>query len=190
MFLVLHGQTEWNRDGRLQGRGDSALTADGVRQVARSAAILRVHLAGPARIVASPLGRTRATAQLLADALGVRDVATDDRLKELHMGAWEGLTRLDIEQGWPTRAAMGGKSGWFFHAPDGETYAALAARVSGWLAEQHAHDDLIVVSHGLTGRVLRGLYAGLSPEESFALEVARDAPFHLAGGRIAKLALA
>jgi probable phosphoglycerate mutase len=190
MFLVLHGQTEWNRDGRLQGHGDSALTEEGIAQVRRSAAILRTHLGGAPRIVTSPLGRTMATARLLAEDLGVdpNGIETDTRLKELHMGAWEGLSRARIEAGWPQESSAP-RNAWYFQSPNGERYDAIATRLRNWLDAQTTHDDLVVVSHGVASRVLRGLFTGISPEDSFLLEVARDAPFHLANGRSEKLAL-
>jgi broad specificity phosphatase PhoE len=189
MFLVLHGQTEWNRDGRLQGHSNSPLTDEGVRQVLRTAAILKAHMRGPARLVASPLGRTLATARLLGDALGVPHVAieTDARLAELRLGCWEGLTRDQIAAGWPDRWNTTARNRSFFHSPGGEDYDAIGARLRDWLAERTAHDDLVVVSHGIASRVLRGIYQGLSRDEACELAVARDAPFRLWEGRVEKL---
>ncbi len=194
MFVVLHGQTEWNRDKRHQGRLDSPLTDEGRRQVRQAGAILRSHLADPTnvRLVASPRGRTQATARIVAECLGLPDSAieTEERIAEIHMGAWEGLTGDEIEARWPGRThSSPTRNAWHFQSPGGEDYAAIAARMRGWLAEQQAHDDLVVVTHGVASRVLRGLYAGLAEADTHDLEIARDAPFRLVDGRWEKLAL-
>jgi len=193
MFLVLHGQTEWNRDGRHQGRLDSPLTDEGRRQVRQASAILKSHVRNPARLrlVASPRGRAQATARIVAECLGLQEgaIATEERIAEIHMGAWEGLTRDDIEARWPGRMrGRATRNGWHFQSPGGEDYTAIASRLRGWLAEQQAHDDLVVVSHGVASRVLRGLYAGLGEADTHDLEIARDAPFRLTNGTWEKLA--
>jgi broad specificity phosphatase PhoE len=78
---------------------------------------------------------------------------------------------------------------WFFSAPGGETYEQIMARVSDWLAEQAAEPErrLIVVSHGIAGRLLRGAYAGLSREETLAQDVPQDALYRLSAGQIDRL---
>jgi broad specificity phosphatase PhoE len=191
MFVVLHGQTEWNRDGRHQGRLDSPLTDEGRRQVRQAGLILKSHLgdAPGLRVVASPRGRTLATAAIVADCLGLPPTAieTEARLAEIHMGEWEGLTRAEIEAGWPERMNGPGRNGWHFQSPGGEDYDAIADRLRAWLAEQDTHDTLVAVTHGVASRVLRGLYTRLAKEEAFDLEIARDAPFRLADGRSDRL---
>ena len=194
MFLVLHGQTEWNREGRHQGRLDSPLTDEGRRQVRQSAMILRSHLrdVSDVRLVASPRGRTQATARLIAECLGLPDgaIETEDRIDEIHMGAWEGLTGPEIETRWPGCTRSGPtRNAWHFQSPGGEDYAAIAARLRSWLAEQQAHHNLVAVTHGVASRVLRGIYAGLTDADAHDLEIARDAPFRLADGKWEKLGL-
>ena len=190
MFLVLHGQTEWNRDGKLQGHSDAPLTEEGERQARASGAIVKFHLKGAARIVASPLGRTMATARIIAACLGLPldIIETDARLAELRLGSWEGLTREQIRAGWPERMESATRNGWYCQSPDGEDYDAMAQRLQDWLGAQGEHDGLIVVSHGIASRVLRGLYAGLPRDEAIELAVTRDAPYELSGGGIAALA--
>ena len=190
MFLVLHGQTEWNRDGKLQGHSDAPLTQEGERQARASGAIVKFHLKGAARIVASPLGRTQATARIVAACLGLPPdlIETDARLAELRLGSWEGLTREQIRAGWPNRMEGATRNAWYFQSPDGEDYDAMAQRLQDWLGAQSEHETLIAVSHGIASRVLRGLYAGLSKHDAIELAVTRDAPYRLWGGRIAALA--
>ena len=193
MFVALHGQTEWNRDGRVQGRLDSPLTETGRRQAVTAARILADQnlVPGTYEIVCSPLGRTRETARIIAAELGfdVSTIRTEERLKEVSLGQWEGYTYAEVQARWPDRIAGSNRYNWYFRSPDGETCDDVARRLKGWL-EAHAHQDrLVIVTHGVASRVLRGLYGGLAMEDALQLEVARDAVFRLADGQIAKLAI-
>ena len=131
LVLWRHGETDHNVAGRVQGRVDVPLNATGTAQAvqaARALAALR-----PSRIVSSPLARARAAAQVLAEELGGGtgaavpvDVVED--LVERSFGAWEGLTRTQIETGWPEAAQVWRAGG----DPQGvgvETRAHAAARV-------------------------------------------------------------
>jgi len=194
MFVALHGQTEWNRDGRVQGHLDSPLTEHGRRQAVTAARILGDQnlVPGTFEMVCSPLGRTLETARIIATELGfdISAIRTEERLKEVSLGQWEGHTHAQVQARWPDGIAGSNRYNWYFRSPDGETYDEVARRLEGWL-EAHAHrDKLIVVTHGIASRVLRGLYGGLAMEDALQLEVARDAVFRLADGQIAKLAAA
>jgi broad specificity phosphatase PhoE len=191
MFLALHGQTEWNRDGRVQGQLDSPLTEHGRRQAVTAARILGDQnlLPGACEILCSPLGRTRETARIIATELGfdTSTIRNEERLREVSLGQWEGHTRVEVEARWPDRIAGSNRYNWYFRSPDGETHDDVARRLGGWL-EAHAHlERLVIVTHGIASRVLRGLYGGLPIEDALQLEVARDAVFRLANGQIAKL---
>src|SRR5207253_1033662 len=98
ILLVRHGETEWNRQRRVQGRLDSPLTQQGITQAGAIGRLLRtLPDAASARIVTSPLGRARRTAELIGEHFPVRlELAIDDRLREISVGAWDGLTYRDI----------------------------------------------------------------------------------------------
>ncbi len=97
LLVLRHGQSEWHAQGRWQGQADIELTQEGVRQAHQAAKkIGKFDL-----IAASNLQRARRTAEIIADANGFDDVIIDDRLKESHIGPWEGLTYAEIETGWP-----------------------------------------------------------------------------------------
>jgi len=184
IYLVRHGQTVFNREGRLQGHVDSPLTELGLAQAAASGALLR-RLLGETdgwRIVSSPLGRAMATAERIAGALGL-EVETEPALIEVSFGAWDGRLRSEL-----AAAAPGafGPSGYMFAAPDAEPYEAMVDRLAGWIAglPPEPQRRVIAVSHGVAGRVLRGLYAGLAREDALAQAVPQDAVFRLSGGRI------
>jgi probable phosphoglycerate mutase len=191
MFLALHGQTKWNRDGRVQGQLDSPLTEHGRSQAVTAARILRSQdlVPGTFEIVCSPLGRTRETARIIAAELGfdISAIRSDERLREVSLGQWDGHTRPEVEAGWPESLAGSNRYDWFFRSPDGETHDDVAQRLGGWLEAHTHHDRLVVVTHGIASRVLRGLYGRLSIEDALRSEVARDAIFRLANGQIEKL---
>ena len=182
IYLVRHGETEWNRAGRMQGQLDSPLTARGEAQALRIGETLCELLDGvDFEMVASPLGRTRATAAIIARALD-RDpeaMTTDERLMEMTWGDWDGLSRAEIEARDPDAWARRKADRWNYPPPGGgESYAMVARRVGDWLASLGPDRSLIVVCHGGAGRVVRGLYGGLTEAETLAQEEPQDA-FHL-----------
>ena len=182
ILLARHGETQWNRAGRVQGHLDSPLTARGEAQ-ARGVGVAMRALSGGGnglRIATSPLGRARATAEIIGAALDLPAgaIATDDRLKEISCGDWDGLTLDEIEARDPGELERRKGDRWDHLPPGGESYAASALRAAAWLADIDACAPLIVVSHGGIGRVLRGTYAGLAPREMLSLDQPQDA-FHL-----------
>ena len=189
LYLLRHGETEFNVVGRLQGQGDSPLTPRGRAQARGHGALLKTLIAEPAawRVVASPLGRALDTARLACAELGLPEAAieTDPRLKEIAYGDWEGLTYDQIEASDPGNWAARQRDPWGFVVPGGESYEMVAARAGAFLSETNGHT--IVISHGGTGRVLRGLYARLAPLEIKTLEQPQDALHRLAQGTIARI---
>ena len=185
IFLVRHGETEWNRSRRYQGWSDSPLTPRGIAQAeAIGRRLAALPDAANAPIVASPIGRARRTAEIIAECLGRRDpVRLDDRLREISLGSWDGLDRREIKTRAPALFEGEGYWEWYFRTPDGETYDGFAGRIAAWLAEPR-DGPLIVVAHGIVTRVLRGLYAGLPRSEALRLAVPQDRIFLLAEGRL------
>jgi probable phosphoglycerate mutase len=189
ILLVRHGETEWNRERRIQGRFDSPLTERGVAQAhAIGRLVQKLPEAASARIVASPLGRATRTAGIIARHLPVRpELTIDRRLREISAGSWDGLTFRDIELRSPGTFDGDGRYEWNFRAPGGETYDSFAARVAEWLSEAVAAPFVISVTHGVVSRVLRGLYASLPREIALTLPVLQDKIFRLSGGLIEEL---
>jgi broad specificity phosphatase PhoE len=189
ILLVRHGETEWNRARRHQGRFDSPLTERGIAQArafGRRLATLPAAAAAP--IVASPQGRARRTAEIIREELGgAGALRIDDRLREHTLGLWDGLTYSEIEVRSPGIFDGEGSHEWYFRAPDSESYGAFAGRVGEWLSEQNETAPMIVVAHGLVTRVLRGIYAGLPRAVALTLPVPQDCIFRLAAGAIDQL---
>lgn len=188
LYLVRHGQTAFNLARRYQGALDSPLTALGVQQAERMGELLATLVPAGTSMVCSPLGRTRHTAEIIMRTAGLAAPVIDPRLAEISLGAWDGMTDEDIEFAFPGARDGTTRWNWQFASPDGEGYDALAARLGAWLAEATASTaPLVAVSHGMAGRVLRGLYAGLDRDETLKQDVPQDAVFRLAGGRIERI---
>jgi broad specificity phosphatase PhoE len=189
IYLARHGQTEFNCENRFCGEADSPLTATGIKEAHRNGRVLRRHVAKHTnlRLVSSPLKRALDTAAIIRSELARPEVPieTDTRLREIAFGAWEGLTVEEIisrdPAGWARRVA----DKWHHAPPGGESYAQVADRAGAWLKETHG--DLLVVTHGAVDRILRGLYAGMSPDEICTLSEPQDEIFRLQGGRITTL---
>jgi len=100
VYLVRHGETQWNAERRIQGQSDSALTENGERQAWQVAE--RARALGITHIISSDLGRTRRTAEIIAEACGC-DIILDERLRELNMGVLERRKMASLteeEEGW------------------------------------------------------------------------------------------
>jgi probable phosphoglycerate mutase len=143
-----------------------------------------------ARIVASPLGRARRTAEIICEHLDpALELGIDDRLRELSMGSWDGMTYSEIALSAPGIFEGAGRLEWCFRSPDGERYEGFAARVADWLSDSVDAPLTIVVTHGVVSRVLRGLYARLPREAALILPVPQDKVFRLSLGAIEEIPL-
>lgn len=149
IYLVRHGETEWNSVGRFQGKLDSPLTENGTTQaegIGRRLAEIGIEANA---FIASPLGRTRQTASIIASCGQFPALKFDDRLAEVSVGSWDGLTHIDIDAQWPGRLDGSTPFDWFFRSPDGESYEAAINRATEWLRDTQG--VVIAVSHGLIG---------------------------------------
>lgn len=148
VILLRHGQTDYNAEGRLQGQVDIPLNTVGTSQAQTAAKVLaRFH---PSTVYSSDLVRARDTAQALADRVNL-PVVLDERLRERHFGAWEGLTRDEIRDGWPDQFDIWRSWG----NPTGigaETRREVGQRVLGAVTEiaeaTPEHHTIVVVTHG------------------------------------------
>ena len=158
LIIFRHGQTEWNRDGIHQGQLDSPLTAMGRQQaehIGRSLADID-GIEGFAAYT-SPTGRAKTTGCIACTAVGKTPIE-DPRLMEVNFGDWQGMTTPEIDAltGTPKSADP---FLWNFMAPSGETLDDLTTRVRAFLDELTG--PAIISTHGITSRVLRGLWLGL-----------------------------
>ena len=134
IILLRHGQTDYNVEGRMQGHLDSHLTTAGHDQAAAAAPML-AELA-PDRIVSSDLRRAVDTAEVVGSACGL-PVKFDARLRETHLGRWQGQTVAEIDHHYPGAIASW-RSDPDWAPPDGESRVAVVARLDGSLGDGSA----------------------------------------------------
>ncbi|MBB5712210.1 histidine phosphatase family protein [Sphingomonas xinjiangensis] len=180
-FIARHGETVFNIARRMQGdHPHTPLTRAGFAQAEAMGIALR-ELLGPRpklTLWSSSAGRALQTLAIIAEHLDLdwHQARTDDRLVEIGMGTWSGRyyaelqdevgTFLDTEHGLYTRPPEGG-----------EWYDAIAARVSSWLADTGEDEgDRLVIMHGMSSRVLRGVMTGADALPQFGAPVAPDLP--------------
>lgn len=189
IYLVRHGQTAFNAEGRLQGGMDSPLTALGIQQGQRLGRALAGVVPKDSRIIASPLGRAQHTARLIREAGGfTAEIETEARIAELQLGEWDGKLKLDIEHSSPDFDEGRRRWSWYFDAPGGTSFESISARISSWLDDARKFEaPTIVVSHGIASRVLRGLFLGLSREDTLKQDIPQDACFHLSDGKMRRI---
>lgn len=192
LYLLRHGETTWNRAGRLQGQLDAPLTRLGLAQAEAIGRTLVSFVDGtPFRLVASPLGRTRQTAAVVAEHLGVdyEAIIWDDRLKEITLGDWDGYAgwrALDHDH--PQEAERRNADPWNYRYPNGESSQDVQDRIRPFLAECQAAGGVhVVIAHGVVNKVMRGLYLGLTREQTFALDRPQDAFHRLTAGTEARI---
>jgi broad specificity phosphatase PhoE len=175
LYVIRHGETDWNVAGRLQGQIDIPLNNVGREQAAKNGLRLARQNLDPGTVdfVASPLSRAYETMELMRQAMGLpRDgFRTDPRLKELSYGRCEGRTWSQLP---PFDARGVRRSDDFFNwLPEGgESYADAMRRTAGWLAE--IERDTVVVTHGGITRTLRGLVVGIATHKVPSLKVPQD----------------
>lgn len=188
VFLVRHGETAWNAEGRFQGQLDSPLTPNGREQAAQNGRLLAAALAGRGAVAmhVSPLGRAQQTAAIIRAHGTYASPLDEPRIQEVTTGTWEGLTHDDIEAGWPGLLDGATAFDWYFRTPDGEAYEAAVTRVRSWL--DAVDGSVVAVSHGLVGRLVRGAYLGLPRAEALVLPVPQDVVWRLAHGHVEALA--
>jgi broad specificity phosphatase PhoE len=162
LLLVPHGLTSWNVEGRYQGQTDIPMNPQGREQAERVAESLATEKI--AAIFSSDLKRAWDTASIIGRKLGL-EPRVDLRLRELHFGDWEGLTRAEISarhpidwQAWEAGSAI--------TPPSGESIDSLTERLSACLRDvrQYSADEaLILVGHRGTFRALICLALGFDP---------------------------
>jgi len=189
IYILRHGQTEWNLQRRCQGQLNSDLTALGRAQAADQGGLLKaVFEACPnVHVVCSPQGRARETVDIALMGYNV-PVSYDPRVAEVGAGLWTGLFHDHIAAQWPDlfndditifEASL--------NAVEGEGYDGLKSRCQGFLASITA--PTVVFTHGITSMVLRGLICDLSYDEIEKLPFTQGCVFALIEGKETILSL-
>ena len=170
IYMIRHGQTDWNAEGRLQGQKDIPLNDIGRAQATGNGVALAGLIGDEVAefdFVASPLSRARETMERLRAAMDLDPMAyrTDERLVEVSFGDWEGHTLPELEAAAPERVAERARNKWDFIPPgaDAESYEILSWRIGSWL--NSVTRPTVCVCHGGVFRAvfrLRGTDTGLA----------------------------
>lgn len=179
IYVVRHGQTDWNAERRLQGQKDIPLNAIGREQARLNgidlAAIIKVE--GIAfDFVASPLTRTRQTMEIMRTAMGIdpRGYRTDERLVEVSFGDWEGFTLKELKATQRDRVSERNLNKWDFIPPgdDAESYEIMSWRSASWL--NSVDKPTVCVTHGGVIRSLFKMIGDVPKHEAAEGEIWQD----------------
>lgn len=153
LYVVRHGQTDYNADMRFQGRMDIPLNALGESQAKGNGQKLKDLIGDQAadfEFVSSPLGRTRQTMEFIRSEMGLRpkNYQLDDLLIEISFGDWEGFTAKELERKFPDLFAARERDKWNFSPPGNptENYAQVSERISAFL--RSVKKPTVCVCHG------------------------------------------
>jgi probable phosphoglycerate mutase len=178
IYLVRHGQTDWNASLKLQGQEDTPLNDTGRGQASRNGTVLSKTLSNcdAFDFVASPLCRTRETMEIIRKALGLPadGYRTDDVLKEIHFGDWQGYTWEQLREAHPQEIAARFDDPWNTVAPGhgGESFKMLSDRAVGWLGT--VDRDTVVVTHGGIIRCVMGHVEQLPVQKVPLIDIPQD----------------
>jgi broad specificity phosphatase PhoE len=190
LYYVRHGETDFNRQGRLQGRRDTLLNAHGRCQAAECGALLRDLFARDQRqpqqfkYIASPLKRARETMHILRASLGLQpdDYEVDARLIEIAYGEWEGLTLPEIEARDTGILTRRERDKWDFAPPGGESYRQLGTRIGEWY--RSLTFDAVVAAHGGGVRALMALLNILAEDQATHAQIEQGVVYVFADGKL------
>ena len=178
IILVRHGQTQWNVEGRYQGRLNSDLTEKGKTQSKRNASKIAkvLDLKMPFKVFSSPLGRAKESSYLICDELGFDKsrVIFDERLSEFNYGIFEGKTKDECQELYPQVLAQREANKWSYQIENGESYLLVTERLKSWLQSISSEEVVLMVAHEMVNRALRGIYCDLDSNSMLELRQAND----------------
>lgn len=171
IYITRHGETEWNRMGRMQGWENSGLTEKGIRNAERLGESLKNEDIGC--IYCSPLGRAVETAGYIRGESNI-EIILDESLKEMCFGVWEGMMHSDIKEIFPDQYNNFWQRPHLYEPIKGESYPELIERVKTGFYDiiNNAHDkNILIVTHTC---VKKAIYSIL---KNNAIENFWDPPF-------------
>lgn len=171
LVLVRHGESIWNAEGRYQGHADPGLTERGRAQATVTARLLAREYADADLLLRSDLQRVAETAALTEAVLDV-DVSVDERLREIDLGTWSGLTREEVAERDPEgfQAWTRCEDASLLRRGGGETYAELRERVWSVLREVSRGDgNVLIFTHGGPIRAAVAAALGLTMRQEVRL---------------------
>lgn len=185
IYLLRHGETKWNVEGRYQGQKDSPLTNNGKEQARINALKLQKNIENfdEVKIFSSPLGRAKSTSFILCDELNiVRDkIVFDERLTEFDYGLFEGELKSFCQDKYADVFQAREADKWWYQIENGESYEIVTNRLKLWLDEVKEEEVIVVVAHEMINRALRGLYFNYEHNKTLKLRQSNDLVLLLSG---------
>lgn len=191
LYVLRHGETDWNAAGRFQGRADRSLTDRGRLQAEAAGEVLRAELSRIDRradefaFVASPLKRACETMAILTQTVGVSGFATVPDLVELAFGAWEGMTSDEVKAAFAEARRARKRDRWSFRPDGGESFDDLEKRVDRWRGR--IDRPTIACTHAGVIRVLARQRLRLAPDAAATWPVPHGRVFRLGDGSVEAL---
>jgi len=185
IYLLRHGQTEWNVEGRYQGQLNSPLTSLGIEQAKQNALKLQKYLnINEVKLFASPLGRARETAEIIAQECGldVSKIIFEEDIQEVNYGIFEGQTKEYCKDVYAKEYAEREANKFTYVLEAGESYENVFVRLKRWLASVEEEEVIVVVAHEMINRALRGIYCQLPNDEMLTLRQPNDVLIKLENG--------
>jgi len=185
IYLLRHGQTEWNVEGRYQGQLNSPLTSLGREQAKQNALKLQKYLnINEVKLFASPLGRARETAEIIAQECGldVSKIIFEEDIQEVNYGIFEGRTKEYCKDVYAKAFAEREANKFTYVLEGGESYENVFVRLKRWLALVEEEEVIVVVAHEMINRALRGIYCQLANEQMLKLRQPNDVLIKLENG--------
>ena len=191
LYVIRHGQTDYNREGRLQGARDIPLNDTGRGQAAANGHALAAMPGLELPLtqfdwVASPLGRTRETMELVRQAAGLEPTGyrTDPLLVELSFGDWEGQTLAEVGAHSPDLIDQRDQGKWRFQPPGdrAESYAMLAERIDRFMSTVTV--PTICVAHGGVIRTMFHRIGRIADDEAAMIDIPQDRVLKISDGTI------
>ncbi|MFL2807628.1 MAG: histidine phosphatase family protein [bacterium] len=187
LILVRHGESEWNRAGRIQGQVNSPLTDLGISQaIAISDYLSGIFLNQELEIYSSPLERAIQTAEIIAKGIDClsSEVIIDERLNDFNLGEISGTYGWDkVAEIFPEQAQLRLQDPMRFHPSGGESGAKFEARLRSLMEEMKGDDTTkLLVSHGIVNKFIRGIYKNISGKEMINLGESQNTIYCLEHG--------
>ena len=187
LILVRHGESEWNRAGRIQGQVNSPLTDLGISQArAISDYLSGIFLNQELEIYSSPLERAIQTAQIIVKGIDhlSSEVIIEERLNDFNLGEISGTYGWDkVAEIFPEQAQLRLQDPMRFHPSGGESGAEFEARLRSLMEELMGDDKTkLLVSHGIVNKFIRGIYKNISGKEMINLGESQNTIYCLEHG--------
>jgi len=185
IYLLRHGQTEWNVEGRYQGQLNSPLTSLGEEQAKYNALKLQKYVnINELKLFSSPLGRARETAEIIAKQSGLDSskIIFEENIQEVNYGIFEGKTKEYCKDVYAKEFSEREANKFTYVLEGGESYANVFVRLKRWLVSLEEEKVIVIVAHEMINRALRGIYCNMTTDKMLTLRQPNDVLIKLENG--------